>query len=351
MLKQEIDRAVEESARKLYQMSIPPVRRWLLETVMDKDENDPSVQRAIEESQKYPFLARMLAKQRKDGTWPIPTQRKIEEDAGPGPPYGWTYISMVRNLYIAYEYCARSDDPHIQLALERILSWQHKEGYINGPHPDMIPRAHYNGIVLGILHKFGYKNDPRTKKLANWLLKTQRKDGGWNIPYIQDMRYRPEYRFLRNDEFIDLVKAGKTPEYDPLDYMDIPSCIWTTAGVNRGLAWLRPFHANKAAHRGGEFVLDRFFKRNYHSNFYQSGKNWTMLKFPTYAGSGLTVLDSLLYLGFGPDDERMEKPIRWLLGERRKDGFWYRSHRPHPIDDQWLTVSALLVLHLYSSKY
>ena len=104
----------------------------------------------------------------------------------------------------------------------------------------------------------------------------------------------------------------------------------------------------KATWKGAEFFLDRFFQRNYHSVFYKSEANWTMLKYPTYFGSGLCALDILTYMGFGPDDPRMDKPIRWLLGARSKDGFWHRFERPQPVTDQWITVIALSALSRYA---
>ena len=60
---------------------------------------------------------------------------------------------------------------------------------------------------------------------------------------------------------------------------------------------------------------------------------------------------SLAALGFGPGDERMDKPIRWLLGARSKDGFWSRSDRPHPGTDMWITEVALSSLIRYSRMY
>ena len=47
----------------------------------------------------------------------------------------------------------------------------------------------------------------------------------------------------------------------------------------------------------------------------------------------------------------MDKPIRWLLGARSKDGFWSQSDRPHPEKDLWITEVALSVLARYSRMY
>ncbi len=351
MLRVEVDKAVEETAAKLNQMAVPPVRRWILEYVLWKESNDAALMRAVEECKTYRPFVKLLESQRPDGTWPISTPRRIEEEAGPGPPYGWTHRIVVRNLYMLFEYWATRDMGHIEKSLELLLGWQGDDGFIRGPDTDGIPKAYHQGLTLGVLLKFGMKGDMRMERLLQALLKMQRHDGGWNIPYIQDMKYLPEYRFMKREEFMRLKAEGKLPPYDPSDYDDIPSCVWTTLSALRGISIYRSLNGEKRIKKAAEFVLDRFFKRNYHSSYYLSENNWTMLKFPTYYGSGLTALDTLVHMGFGPDDERMEKPIRWLLNARSKDGLWHRSERPHPIDDQWISLVSLEILGHFRDRY
>jgi len=352
MFKKELDRAIEQSTQRLHKVAVPPVKYWLQRYVEMKDEEDSDVQRTLREAKEYPPRIKLLNNLREDGTWPISKQRKMAEDAGLGPPYGWTYITMLRNLYWLYEFRAEPDEGHVEQAIEKILSWQDDEGYIRGPMADTFPRPHYNGIALAILFRHGRKKtDPQVSRIIDWLMKMQRSDGGWNVPYIEDMKYLPEYKHMKLDEFTELVRSGKARKYDPADYGDIPSCLWSTVGVIRGMGWIEDDPRTADVRRGGSFVLDGFFKKNYHATFYHSEKNWTILKFPTYFGSGLTALDTLLNTGFGPNDPRMDKPIRWLLGARSKDGFWYQTERPHALNDQWITVTALIILANYSSKF
>jgi hypothetical protein len=202
-----------------------------------------------------------------------------------------------------------------------------------------------------VLYRFKMERDPRVRRLVEWLVKNQRHDGGWNIPYLQDSKYRPEYRQMPVSEFVKRVQRGEVEPSTPEESRRIPSCVWSTLGALRGLDWSEPHQHDQDVRRGGDFVLNGFFKRNYHPNFLQSERNWSMFKFPVYNGSGLTAIDCLEYLGFGPDDPRMEKAIRWLISMRRTDGFWYRSVRPHNIDDQWITVTALMVLEYFSRMY
>jgi len=348
MQKSELNRIVEESTRKLMQISVPPVRYGILVDVLRRDIDDPVLQRTISECRTYPMRLKLLDTLREDGTWPISKQRKIAEDAGPGPPIGWTYITMLRNLYELGECCSTKDDGRIRASIERILGWQTKEGYIPGPWSPALPLPQYNGFALRNIVRLGLLDDRRVDRLVKWLVKVQRPDGGWNIPFLEDVKYLPKYRYMSTDDFTELIERGEVSGYDPADHFDTPSCIWTTLMVVRGFIQTTSLEKMKATRRGAEFFLDRFFQRNYHSSFYKSEKNWTMLKYPTYFGSGLCALDILTFMGYGPEDPRMDKPIKWLLNARSRDGFWHRSDRPHPVTDQWISVIALSILDRYA---
>ena len=350
MLVDEIERVVEESSRKLLQISRPPVRFYLLTDVMARPLDDPLVRKSLEECAKFPPRLRLLDKLRPDGTWAISRERKLAEDAGPGPPIGWTYIMMLRNLYVLREYQTTIDEGNVRSSLERILSWQTKDGYIPGPHTDAYPLPHYNGFALRLLLGYGMEGEARVERLIRWIFSTQRKDGGWLIPYIQDMRYLPQYRSIKMSEFTEMVRRGKVGPYNPADYQGFPSCVWTTVMVLRAIGASFRLAGKPEAKKAVGFVLDRFFKKNYHSTFYRGEENWTKLKYPTYLGSGLLALDVSTWLGFGAKDKRLEKPISWLLSMRQSDGSWSQSDRPHPEKDQWITEIALSILNRYAQS-
>jgi len=346
----EIDRVVLESSRKLLQVSVPPVKYWLLVDTLGKDESDPLVQRTVAECKAYPPRLKLIGTLREDGTWPISKARKAKEDAGPGPPVGWTYITMLRNLQLLEDMKTDKDEGFISVALERILSWQKKDGYILGPYHDIFPLPNYNAYAVRNLFIYGMGGDPRVKKLADWLMSLQRHDGGWVIPYLEDVKYLPEYRHMKVNDFMELVRNGETSKSDPKGFRDIPSCIWTTMMVVRGLARNDAYRRRREITRGADFFLDRFFKKNLHEAYYHSEKNWTRLIYPPYFGSGLSALYLLTILGYGPSDERMEKPIRWLLNARHSDGFWWQSDRPYAQKDQWITGFAVDILNRYAKN-
>ncbi len=349
-LYEEIQNILEQSSRRLLQISRPNVRFYVMAGLKQLPLNDPQVLLAEREMKKMPQRARLLNSIRPDGTWPVSKQRRMEEAAGPGPPIGWTYITMLRNLYNLREYQVTVNEGNVRLVLEKILSWQTPEGYIPGPQTDLFPYPHYNGFALRGLLGFEMQDDPRVKRLLAWLLHTQRRDGGWLIPYLQDVRYLPRYRFMKIGTFLDKIRDGRVSPYDPNEYVDIPSCIWTTMMVLRGFTVNFDTAELKSAGRAADFILDHFFKRNYHPTFYRSEANWTKLKYPIYLGSGLLALDILTWLGYGAKDERMDRPIRWLMGMRDQDMMWSQSERPHAEKDQWITAISLCILSRYAKS-
>lgn len=315
-----------------------------------KDREDTVLQSTLDECMTYGPRLRLLRLLREDGTWPIPRDKKYAEDSGAGPPIGDTYRTMLFNLHTLRSYVTSIDEGNVSASLARILSWQTEEGYIPGPWTDAFPLPHFNGHASHCLHTYGLGDDHRTRKLVDWLLSVQRHDGGWNIPFEMDVHYLPEYRAMKINDFREFIRTCDKSRFDLKSFTDVPSCIWCTMLVVWGFSENEKLFNSRQVRRGAEFFLDRFFKRNPHPNFYLSESHWTRLKYPTRFGGGLTALSLLTRLGYGENDPRMEKPIRWLLGLRSQDGFWTQTGRPNSQADQWITLIAIASLNRYAEN-
>ncbi len=350
MLVDEINRMVDESANRLLQSSSPSMKYWVLKDILRKDREDLVMQRALEECERYPPRLRLLDGIGPDGTRAVPKSRAAGGHGRRADEAYTVHMTLLNNLLKMLHFVTPPGDPRVEAALERLLSWQAPEGYIRGPVSHGLPQPHYNGYALYVLVGLSAVEHPRFNGIAEWLISNQRKDGGWSMPYIQDVRYLPEYRGMGMDEFVALMRTDERERHDPRELQDVPSCHWTTMMVLWGLNEMMWTRRSKSVERGTDFLLGRFFQRNPHSNFFESDRNWTSLKYPHSKCSGLAALDVLTKAGRGPDDPRMEKPIRWLMSARYRDGLWTDSDRPHTETGQWITLLALWALSQYAME-
>lgn len=100
----DLERVVEESTQKLLRIAVPPVKYWTNRFVLQQSDDDPQQRKALAECESYPPRVRLLRALREDGTWPVTNSRASAERRGSGPPFGWTYTTMLRNLYELAEY-------------------------------------------------------------------------------------------------------------------------------------------------------------------------------------------------------------------------------------------------------
>jgi hypothetical protein len=346
----DIERIVDESSMKLLQNSSPSVRYWLLRDIIGKDREDASLQRAFAECERYPARLRLLRSISDDGTWPVPNSLLRQSGTGALGRADQRRITLYKNLLNLLHSVTLPGDERLELALERFYDGQSEDGYLKGPMTHGLPQPHFNEYALYVLIGFDKENDPRVKKAVERLMTSQRADGGWNMPYLQDVRYLGEYSCLNQDDFMRLMNTEERHRHDPGEMGHIPSCHWTTMMVLWGLAELVANRRSRCVQKGADFLLGRFFQRNPHSNFYQSQKNWTTLKYPNNRCNGLAALSVLTKINRGHDDPRMEKPIDWLISQRYRGGFWTESNRPHMERDQWLTLATLEILARYAEK-
>ncbi len=346
----DITKIIDESCRRLLQSSSPSVRYWLLTDIQGKGREDSIVQRTLAECECYPARVRLLKTMKDDGTWPVSNVARHQNGTEPRGSTDPIQATLYKNLLGLLHFVTEPDDECVRRALERLLEGQAEDGHLRGPMTHGLPQPHYDGHALYILFGFFMEHDARVRRVADRLISIQRRDGGWTMPYLQDVRYLEEYGHLKMDEFIRLMGTDERHRYDPGTVLDIPSCHWTTMMVLWGLGDLPSNRKSRCVQRGADFLLGRFFQKNPHTNFYEDRRNWTTLKYPNNRCNGLAALEVLTKLGKGPDDPRMDKPIKWLISQRYRDGLWTESNRPHMERDQWLTLGALETLNRYNNS-
>jgi hypothetical protein len=178
-----------------------------------------------------------------------------------------------------------------------------------------------------MLTQFGFSDDPRVRKLYDWMIEDQRKDGGWNC-------------------------SQGTP-----GTLDVWEPLAAFAALPRSA---RTAKVGEAISRGAEFYLKR--------GLIHEGKPyapWLRLHYPNhYFYDVLVGLDVVTGLGFS-GDRRLGPALKILEQKRRADGRWIldrvhpdvakKSDLPSPPiyrleieapgrPSKWITLKALRVL-------
>jgi len=149
--------------------------------------------------------------------------------------------------------------------------------------------------------RFGYRDDPRTKKLLNWIVQLQESDGAW--PCVSKVR-----PFSCSWATVDVLRA----------YRDLPD------------EWLTPEIA-KSRDKAVELFLS--------SNIYQYGKGkpsqrWLEFGYPLEWDSDILEVLELLAPFVASDDERIQECLAFVLEKQDEQGRW--PCEKHPKGGRWM---------------
>ena len=218
-------------------------------------------------------------------------------------------------------------DPRIRRTAQLILDrWGGRGGELTGRGAEIC----LTGNAVRTLIRFGYLEHPEVQRSIDWIVRTQKRDGGWHC--------FPSRRGTL-DSWEGLAALAEIPERR------------------------RDERVRESIERGAEFFLRH--------RLMEEGKvrypPWFRIHYPNhYYYDVLVGLRILTRLGYGADP-RLAPALRWLRGKRGRDGTWaldashpdldsalagfqYRGvmfpmmleplHEP----SQWATVEALSVL-------
>jgi hypothetical protein len=257
------------------------VRRDLLD-------KDPGPVQALWER---PFAARILRKQRANGAWRYPGQ-------GPDrfPYVNYDLLETYRNLGFLVDMAGfNRSHPAIEKAAGYLLVCQTEEGDIRGILGNQT-MPYYHGVILELLIKAGYADDPRVKKGLTWLLSVRQDDGGWVVP------------------------AQTVPPHTKTQE------LWTSSHLATGMA-LRAiaahpdFKASEQARAAGDLLKSRFFQADKYNDRRGPGY-WVKFQYPFWWTNLLTALDTLSMLGHAPDDAAIREGVAWFTRNQQADGLW-----------------------------
>jgi hypothetical protein len=297
--------------------SDPSVRVRVLRELLDRSEEDPAVVRAQKEIGRKGWAAKILREQHPEGHWATPGTTGFEL-------YRPKYVATNWRLLVLSDLGLTKKQPRVAKAADLFLRRFSASGDLGGRASEVC----ITGNAVRMLARFGYLKDPRVRPAIDWLVRHQKKDGGWHC-------------FRSATGTLDCWEALAAFHALPPGARDEPIL--------------------KAIERGAEFYLERRLFREGPTPY----RPWFRLHYPVHYYYDLLVgLDVLTSLGYG-DDPRLRPALDRLEAMRNRDGSWnmdalhpdtedpnYQTRGPfYPLGlevpgrpSRWITTTALTVL-------
>jgi hypothetical protein len=247
----------------------------------------------------------ILRKQSSHGYWDYP---------GKNPNY--RLLQTFKNTQVlVYQYEFDRSHPSISRACEILFSFQKKEGDIRGFIGNQYA-PYYTGIVIALLIKAGYQDDPRIEKAMKWLLSMRQSDGGWVIG-SPGLLGTPN---LKWKDVIRLTSYGNAETMKAFDWSQ-PFSHSGTGMVIRAFATHSAYRNSTEVLKAADLLKSHFFKEDNYSS-YKQADHWIRFGFPFWWNNLLSALDSLSIIGIQAKDPDINKALGWFIFNQTSNGLW-----------------------------
>lgn len=298
----------------------PAVRYYTLVDLLDRPLSDPEVASAREAIPLKGWAADILRLQKASGFW------ESSESL-----YRPKYIATNWRLIVLTDLGLTGEHPRIRRSAELFLRLYARP---DGGFGRTVSHFCVTGNLVRVLIKCGYREDPKVGAALDWLVREQKKDGGWHC-------FNYGYGTLDCWEALSAFAA-------------LPRQRWSPS-------------VRRAVGRGAEFYLEKRLWRQGKKRY----EPWFRFHYPVHYYYDILVgLDILTSLGYS-DDERLRPALKVLREKRRSDGTWlldavhpdvapddpyklippYEPQVPTPFalekagrPSKWVTLTALRVL-------
>jgi len=264
----------------------PAVRYYTQIDLLGRKETDPEVRSARARIAQVGWAYDQLRRQRPAGFWEPHEPKNLRQwiDFLYYPKYGSTNWRAL----VLSDLGLDATTPAIRKLAEVLFDYKLR---LSSPYNFYYEEACVSGNTARMLTRFGFADDPRTRKLFDWLVEDQRKDGGWDCSQ---------------------GTAGTLDVWEPLAaFAALPKSK-------------RSPKIDAAVARGAEFYLER--------RLFREGPRyapWFRFHYPNhYYYDVLLGLDLITQLGYA-GDRRLRPALEILRKKRQRDGTW-RIDRAHP---------------------
>ncbi|MBN1440037.1 MAG: terpene cyclase/mutase family protein [Anaerolineales bacterium] len=293
----------------------------------------------IQELWRLPDAAKILRKQQRDGSFPVPAARVKHPAVNYRLVETWRYFRILVEMY-----GFTREDPQAERAAEFLFSCQTADGDFRGFLADQYA-TYYTGAVLSLLVQAGYGSDPRAEKCFRWLRSMRQDDGGWTIPILTHP-FNGKQMYRLTGSHMDVVEPDRTKPF---------SHNWTGM-VLRAFAVHPKYRRTREAKAAASLLADRFFQPDVYTS-YQSAEYWIRFEYPFWWNNLVAALDSVSRIGLPADDPRIAKALDWLVRHQERDGLWRVTYaKPHARVKEtakvrgarcWISLAVCRVLRRY----
>ncbi len=259
-----------------------------------------------------PEPQRILRKQKASGCWQSDSPNRSR---APAVNYDlFETFKQFSKLVDMYEFNRKHE--LVYNAAEYIFSCQTDEGDIRGIIGNQYA-PYYTGLIMSLLIKAGYENDPRIGKGFAWLLSMRQNDGGWVIgsPGGFGQYSEAEYRILTTHDVETKRDFDKTK----------PFTHSGTGMVIRAFAVHPRYRRTEEARTAAILLKSQFFKKD-NSSSYRAVDHWVNFKYPFFWTDLVSALDSVSLIGISKDDNDVQTALNWLRDNQQESGLWKNTY-------------------------
>jgi hypothetical protein len=252
---------------------------------------------------------------------------------------------------LVYQYEFDKSHPAVANACEYLFSRQTEEGDFRGFLGNQYA-PYYTGVVMALLIKAGYADDPRIEKGFQWLLSMRQHDGGWVIGSPGWLGI-PDFKW---SDITEMVSDKNAPTLQSFDKSQ-PFAHSGTGMVLRAFAAHPKYRKSPEALKAAQLLKSHFLKSdNYNS--YKHPDNWLRFEYPFWWNNLAAALDSVSLIGIPPTDLDVRRALDWFIANQTETGLWkvsYSKIHKSPLNSKteeeklWVSLSICRVFQRYFS--
>jgi len=259
-----------------------------------------------------PEAQKIIKKQQANGSWKSTNKNRLRyTDVNYDLIETWRWFRFIIDQY---EF-DRSDQA-TEKAAEYVFSCQTEEGDIRGILANQYA-MYYSGVILSLLIKAGYQEDPRVEKGMQWLLTFRQNDGGWLASPLMALDLPSKEVNRLTSCYAESIKVFDRSK---------PSSHNWTGMVIRAFAAHPKYRNSDAALTAANLLKSMFFREDRNYSSYKHADNWVRFQFPFWWNNLVSALDSISLIGISKDDEDIAKVVDWLIEHQEPEGLWNTSY-------------------------